>query len=107
MKNTQNEARIIFKQIKKRMASLEYKINEELYQDEAFYVNNRYLTKPELEKMSKKIKAILSSEESVQNPLIQIIPDKEEYYSMDSEARTRYILELSKIYSKLRKKIEK
>jgi len=89
------------------MTNLDYENIQPVNDSEVFYVNNRTLSRSEIEKMSNKVRAILSSEENVNNPLLQIIPNKDEYNNIDNEAKSKYILELSKIYTKLRKKIVK
>lgn len=100
-----NEARSYFKQIKQRIVTNDYQSFS--FGSEAYYVNNRRLTHEELEIMSDKVKEILASEESINDTLFRIIPDTEEYSRMDEIGRTRYILELSKIYNKIKTKLLK
>lgn len=100
-----SEARNYFKQIKQRIANNDYRNYS--FDSEAYYVNNRRLTQDELEIMSNKVKEILASEVSINDTLFRIIPDTEEYSQMDEFGKTRYILELSKIYSKLKTKLLK
>ncbi|HOO22897.1 MAG TPA: hypothetical protein PKY53_04375 [Clostridia bacterium] len=100
-----SEARNYFKQIKQRIANNEYRNYN--FESEVFYVNNRRLTQDELEVMSNKVKEILASETSINDTLFRIIPDTEEYSRMDETAKTRYILELSKIYNKIKNKLSK
>jgi CYTH domain-containing protein len=99
------EARSYFKQIKQRLATNDYRGYN--FESEVYYVNNRKLTQAELEIMSDKVKGILASQESVDDTLFRIIPDEEEYYNMDEISKTRYILELSKIYNKIKTKLLK
>lgn len=100
-----SEARNYFKQIKQRIVNNEYRNYN--FESEVFYVNNRRLTQDELEVMSNKVKEILASETSINDTLFRIIPDTEEYSRMDETAKTRYILELSKIYNKIKNKLSK
>lgn len=100
-----SEARNYFKQIKQRIASNDYR--GYCFDTEAYYVNNRRLSQIELEIMSDKVKEILASEVSINDTLFRIIPDTEEYSRMDEIGRTRYILELSKIYNKIKTKLLK
>ncbi|NLL56596.1 MAG: hypothetical protein GX242_05245 [Clostridiales bacterium] len=102
-----SEARSYFKQIKQRISNNDYRNYTYNFDTEAYYVNNRRLTQRELEIMSQKVKEILASEESIKDTLFRIIPDTEEYSRMDEFGKTRYILELSKVYSKIKTKLLK
>lgn len=104
MSKSLSEARNYFKQIRQRIASNDYR-SYNFDNGEAYYVNNRRLTQTELEIMSDKVKEILASAESINDTLYRIIPDTEEYQNMDEIGKTRYILELSKIYSKIKTKL--
>lgn len=102
MLNNTTEARSFFKQIKQRIVSNDY---ASYFDDEAYYINNRRLTRAEIDLICEKVREILASDVSINDALFRIIPDNYEYEQMDESAKNRYILELSKIYSKIKFKI--
>ncbi|MBE5731335.1 MAG: hypothetical protein E7350_05275 [Clostridiales bacterium] len=55
------------------------------------------------EELYQKVRKILDSDELVVNPISQLI-DKEEYEGMDTEARQRYVLELSAKFRELKER---
>lgn len=99
-----SEAKLYIKQIKKRLINNEY----EQYATGkygVFYINNKRVTKGQLEDMSAKIVEILASEEFVYDPLNKLIVDKDEFKKLDESGKVRYMLELSRVYADLKKRI--
>lgn len=104
MLKNHSEAHLYILQAKKRLLNHDY---SEYCTDkfDVFYVNNKRVTRNQLENMSLKVKEIMASDEFVYDPLSKLIVDVEEFRNLDDTARVRYMLELSKVYASLKKKI--
>lgn len=104
MSKKYSDAKAYIMQAKKRLLNNEYgQFAKDKYG--VFYINNKRVTKVQLENMSAKIEEILASEEFVYDSLNKLIMDEEEFYKLDDTGKMRYMLELSKVYASLKKNI--
>lgn len=101
MKRKHEEAQKYVLLAKKRLVNNDYgdfgKTDEERY-----YINNRKLTKDQVERMNEAVAEILASDTLVYDALSRLIVDKTEFSALEEPNRVKYIFELSKIYAKLR-----
>lgn len=104
MAKNYTDAQLYIIQAKKRLANNEYsQFVKEKY--DVFYVNNKRVTKVQLDDMSAKIEEIMASDEFVYDPLSKLIVDKEEFLNLDDASKVKYMLELSSVYASIKRKI--
>jgi len=88
-----------------------YRLLKNNYKDEIkdkcnkYYVNHRQLTEEEISVLYERVREIMASEEFVANPLSKLILDEKEFSLMDEDSKSKYMLELSKIYIEIKDKI--
>lgn len=70
-----------------------------------YYVNERQLSDKETAILFERVREIMASEEFVVNPLSKLILDEKEFSLMDEDGKSKYMLELSKIYIEIKNKI--
>ncbi len=98
------EAQLYILQARKRLMNNSYEeYAKERY--DVYFINNKKITKVQLEDMQAKVNEILASDDFVYDPLSKLIVDEKEFNALDDYAKVRYILELSEIYVRLKKKI--
>ena len=98
------EAKLYILQARKRLMNNSYEeYAKERY--DVYFINNKKITKVQLEDMQAKVNEILASDDFVYDPLSKLIVDEKEFNALDDYAKVRYMLELSEIYARLKKKI--
>lgn len=70
-----------------------------------FYLNNKKISREQYEEMCRKIKEITASEEFVSDTLDLLVPDRKEFNELDEINKVKYMLELSKVYMTIKKRI--
>ncbi len=71
----------------------------------SFYLNNKKISREQYEEMCRKIKEIAASEEFVSDTLNLLVPDRQEFNKLDESNKVKYMLELSKVYTTIKKSI--
>ena len=98
------EAKLYILQARKRLMNNSYEeYAKERY--DVYFINNKKITKVQLEDMQAKVNEILASDDFVYDPLSKLIVDEKEFNALDDYAKVRHMLELSEIYARLKKKI--
>lgn len=80
--------------------------NRETLGSEVYYLNSHKLTQEEINRINIIACEVAESEEYIGNPLGKLIKE-DEFYSLSEEAKLKYILDLSEIYLKIKKKYAK
>lgn len=98
-----SETRKIFlKEIRQRLITRDY-LNTGINSNDVFFLNNKLLTKLQIEDLTKRVYEISRSQEIVS--LKKLIIDQSEFDHLDESGKMRYMMELSNIYIHLKKKI--
>lgn len=99
-----SEAKLFILAAKRRLINNTY---EEYFRERKanFYINNKKISREQYETMCAKIKEIAASEEFVSDTLDKLVPDRFEFERLDETGRVKYMLELSKVYTQIKKTI--
>ena len=104
------EKQEFFKMLKKRLIENNYSDYsarlKERRMSEAYFLNNKKMTREQVKTLSQKINEILQSDDFIYDPLTKLIPDYDEFKSLDDIGKQRYILNLSNIYIDIKKAAE-
>ncbi len=73
--------------------------------DSGYVINNKKLSADDFRTMYKIIKEVASSEEFVPDVLNKLVVDRNDFSKLNEEEKVRYMLELSRIYAEIKKKI--
>lgn len=94
-----------FKELKKRMINNnyeEYAVKMQTAREKQYFINNKQLTREQLGMLTEKIDEIAASEEFIYDPLTRMIVDGDDFESLDTDGKIRYMLELSSLYLTLK-----
>ena len=95
------EAKAFVQRARQRLLNNDYK-DYEKRRENAYYINNRPLTKDQISAMDSRVDEILASDTLVYDALSRLIVDYDDFFALDETDRLKYMLELSKIYAVLR-----
>ena len=99
-----SEAKLYIMQAKRRLINNEY-ADYFLERKANFYLNNKKISRAQYDEMRRIVKEIAASEEFVSDTLDKLVPDRKEFSRLREEDKVKYMLELSKVYTAIKKSL--